>query len=154
MMFSAWLHAASSVAASYQYTEEEIQKGPPILRTKTIAVDPGDNAIKKLQKELFNEALVELNKRYKLWVMAKGTTEQLVACGDRMLTAGLGVNEKTEDRTAFLKLMLEFSSYVGQVVVNRDNLKNPDQQVDRHLVAEFHLSVLILLEKEKKAGVK
>lgn len=94
------------------------KKLPELLRASRLEANPKDDELQKLLKERYNEALAELEARYRVYMSGAGlvTFESLVDAGRRVVTAGLEAREDQADKIEFLSKNLELAREVEKIM--------------------------------------
>ena len=123
---------------------------PSILKAEAIAEAPGDNEMSKLLKQHYNASLELTKADYQSFVasVAGSTLEPLLNDSRRLVTAGLEIHARKQDKLAFLKQMAELS-------LDLDTIINDSFQAGKANVADvkrseqFKLEMKILMLRTK-----
>jgi hypothetical protein len=84
-----------------------------VLKTFTPAKeDPKDSALRKLLKERYNAAVLEVNVRLQRVAGGQETPAEAVSAGRRVVTAGLELYDKPADQLALLEKDVALTKYL------------------------------------------
>ncbi len=78
--------------------------------------DPKDDALRKLQKERYNAAVDEVNIRVKRMQAGTGEQDLMIQAAQRVVEAGLELNDKPADQVALLEKHVALAKYYEKVM--------------------------------------
>jgi hypothetical protein len=137
--------------------QKDDDKLPPALEVKPLQPAPGDDDLRKLQKELYNAALEEAKGRYHQF-MVRGDTEPLVAALRRLAVADNALQINLADRVATNQRAVELMRHLEAIQKNRytaGRVALPDLEQVRFARIEAEIRLLeaqrnAKLDKKKK----
>jgi RNA polymerase sigma factor (sigma-70 family) len=92
---------------------------PKLLDAKPIRVDRQDDELQKLLKERYNEALAELSVCSQLYQVGRIPYDQLVDAAKRLVTAGLELKDKPDEKVALLRQYVEMMKGFEKITETR-----------------------------------
>jgi hypothetical protein len=119
----------------------EADRTPPIRLGQPLRIDPGDDALRKLQKERYNEALAEAKARHGLLTSGKATVDEVFNTFQRFVYAGLEVADTPAARVSLLKQYADLAKEVERIVAEKVKVGKVD-------VADLHRARYIRLDAE------
>jgi hypothetical protein len=92
---------------------------PGLLKAEPVKADPKDDDLRKLLKERYNEAVAEVSVRYQRVFSGADTPDVVVDGAERIVKAGLELNDKPADQAALLANYVEFMKAMEKLVGDR-----------------------------------
>jgi RNA polymerase sigma factor (sigma-70 family) len=125
-------------------------KLPSILKAKAMEEVIGDDQLTKLLKRRYNESLAGTAASYQRYLnsTADGTLERILNSARRLVTAGVEVYPRPQDKLAFLKQMNELSTYL-QILFEEQIKVGRAPMPDGNMAREFNLEVEIMILRTK-----
>jgi hypothetical protein len=151
----ACLAVAAVVLAGPAWSAGQQPRGPdekvPIRLGQPLRIDPKDDAVRKLLKERYNEALAEARARHALILAGKTLVDETFDAFQRFVNAGLEVADTPAARVALLKQYVELAKEVERIVSERVQAGQV-QRADLHRARYIRLDAeLQLLRAQAKA---
>ena len=105
---------------------------PKVLSLKPVEVLPGDDELRKLQKERFNAAVSETQANVALYQSGRVTLDTTLESAKHVVLAGTDMVEKPADKIAMLEMGVEVARHLERIVKDRhDNDVEPRQALAR-----------------------
>lgn len=90
-------------------------KLPALLSTEPVKQDPKDDELRKLLKARYNEAVAEMKARFTEFQAGKTTIDSMRGPSQRLVEAGLELNDGPKDRVKLLERLLEVAKEVERI---------------------------------------
>jgi len=116
-------------------------KPPTLLRSKPVEEDPRDNALQKLLKARYNEAIAEVKCNYTMWLGGKASLDMIADVAHRLVESGLDLYEQPAERVTLLEQYVELMREIEKITQEKR-----DAWVAS--AAEFHRARYLRLDAE------
>jgi hypothetical protein len=150
------IHAALAASAPAQKLDLPERELPALLKMSPVKADPKDDALRKLLKERYNEAIGELQENYERVRAGALASDVLDESARRALHAGLELNENSADQLALLEKYVAFTKEVEMLMEVRlkTGLRATSADVHRAKYFRADAEIQLLRAKEKAKGGK
>jgi hypothetical protein len=95
------------------------QELPALLKPEPVKADPKDDDLRKLLKERYNEAVTEMNERTRQMRSGANTFDSCFVAAQRLVPAGLELNEKPADQVALLEKYVSLAKEYEKLLKDR-----------------------------------
>jgi hypothetical protein len=130
-------------------------KLPALLTAKPIKEEPKDDELRKLLKGRYNEAVAEMQGRYKEFLVGRGTFDAMFEVAQRIVTSGLELSDKPAERVTLLTQYVELAIEVEKITQARyDASRIPDTDVHRAHYERLNAEIQLLRAKRAIDRVK
>jgi hypothetical protein len=134
-----------------QADEEKVSK----LIVPLKKIEKGDDELRRLLKERYNEAASELQARYKEFIAGRGDLDSLYEANRSLLESGLELTDKPEEKIALLAQRVGQAREIEQVNQGRyDAGRIPVQTLNRCRYLRLDAEIQLLRAKRALAESK
>lgn len=155
LLFPLVMLAGNLAAEAPQARQAPVQpevKVPTLLTAKPVKEDPKDDDLRKLLKARYNEAVAEMEARYKEFLSGRerGTFDAMVEVAQRLVQSGLELNDKPAERAALLAQYVELTKEVEKIAQARfDVARIPVDELHRARYQRLDAEIQLLRAKRE-----
>jgi hypothetical protein len=131
-------------------------QGRGIVKLQPLEAAPGDDELRKLQKERYNEALSEVQGLYTMYQAARTSLEAVADAGQRLVKAGLDVGSTPAEKVALLTKYVELARLAEEIAKARQqSARGTGMDVHRARYQRLDAEIQLLRAKrEMEKGAK
>jgi hypothetical protein len=132
-------------------------KLPAILAAKPLPEDPKDDALRKLLKARYNEAVAEMKDCFLEFQAGRTTIDSMLGASQRVQQAGLQLSSSPADRVKLLESFLEMAKEVeriNQALVEAGKVRSAELHRARYVRIDTEIRLLRAKQEAAKAKDK